>query len=117
MPALWPTTLPAFVLEDGYSETLNDQSVESQTDTGNPKIRRRTTKLIQTFDVTIQMTTSQRADFLTFWNTTLAGGTLTFDWVHPLTRAATTFRFRKPPPVFSSVGGTLVRCRFKIETV
>jgi len=117
MPAIWPTTLPAFTLEDGYNETLNDQTIESQNDTGNAKIRRRYTKLIQTFDVTLQMTQAQRDTFLTFWQTTLAGGSLTFDWVHPLTRSATTFRFRKPPPAFSSVGGALVRCRFKIETV
>ncbi len=116
MPALWPSTLPAYVLEDGYQETLNDQTVESQTDTGSVKIRRRYTKLIRTFDLTVRMTEAQRATFETFWQTTLAGGSLTFDWVHPATRAATTFRFRKPPPSYRSVGGTIVEVRFRLET-
>jgi hypothetical protein len=116
MAAIWPATLPEYVLQDGYQEALNQQSIESQPDTGSPKVRRRYTKEVHKFDVSIQMTQAQKATFETFYYTTLNGGSLTFDWVNPLTRVATTFRFRNPPPRYTVIGGTYVRAQFAIET-
>lgn len=116
MPAIWPSSLPQYVLQEGYSEKLNNQTIESQVDSGPVKVRRRYTKQIRTFEVSILLTQSQFADFETFWQTTLAGGSLTFDWVHPLTRATLTFRFRNPAPSYVNVAGQYVRASFKLET-
>lgn len=117
MPAIYPTGLPAFVLQDGFSEKLNNQTIESQTDTGNPKVRRRFTKQIRTFSVTIQLDAAQRETFESFWQDTLAGGSLPFEWLHPMTRVPTTFRFRLPAPSYSAVAGIYIRASFALETI
>lgn len=115
--ATWPGTLPQYVFEQGYTEKLNDQTLESAVDVGPPKIRRRYTKQIRSFTVEMRLTQTQKATFEGFWQDTLLGGSAPFDWVHPLTRAATTFRFRKPAPSFSSIGGADSIVRFSMETV
>jgi hypothetical protein len=115
--ATWPGTLPTHVFEQGYSEKLNDQTLESTVDVGSPKIRRRFTKQIRTFSVQMRLTPTQKTTFEGFWQTTLLGGSLAFNWVHPLTRASTTFRFRKPAPSFSSIGGSDSIVSFTMETV
>lgn len=118
MAAVWPGTLPQYVLEAGYQETLEDQTVESQMDTGPAKVRRRFTNSVRRFQVTIQCDEVQAADFEAFYLTTLAGGSLPFEWVHPRTRAIRTFRFKKPPPQVTVVGGgTAIRYTFALETV
>jgi hypothetical protein len=104
--AVWPTSLPSYVLEQGYQESLPDNNLESSVDAGQAKIRPRFTAQFQKFVCTIQMDQGQSATFRDFFNNTLNTGSLPFDWVHPNTRAAVTFRFRKPVPQASSQGGT-----------
>ena len=115
--ATWPGTLPQFVFEQGYSEKLNDQTMESSVEVGPPKIRRRFTKQIRTFTIEMRFTPTQKETFETFWQDTLLGGSMPFDWVHPLTRASTTFRFRKPAPSYSSIGGSDSIVRLTMETI
>lgn len=115
--ASWPGTLPAYVQEGGFQERFQDQAVESQMDSGPAKIRRRFTKPIRFIGVQMLMTQAQVIDLETFWLTTLKGGTLPFDWVHPRTRAATTFRFRNPAPTYQSVGGINVMVNFSLEVL
>lgn len=115
--ATWPSTLPAFVQEGGFQERFQDQTVESQMDTGPAKIRRRFTKPIRFVGINLLMTASQASDFETFWQTTLKGGSLPFEWVHPRTRVATTFRFRSPAPTFSTTGGINVVAQFTLEVI
>lgn len=115
--ATWPVSLPTYVQEGGYQERFQDQTVESQMDAGPAKIRRRFTKAIRFIGVQLLMTSSQVGDFETFWQTTCKGGSLPFDWVHPRTRSATTFRFRNPAPTFSTVGGTNVMVNFTLEVI
>lgn len=115
--ASWPAGLPQYVLESGYQERFQDQTIESQMDTGPAKVRRRFTKAIRFFNATVLMTAAQADTFETFWLTTLKGGSLPFDWVHPRTRAVTSFRFRKPAPNFAVVGGVNVQVSFVLEVV
>lgn len=118
MAIIWPTTLPQFVLEGGYQEALEDQTAETQMDAGPAKIRRRFTTSTRRFQVVVQMTPEQGVIFEAFYLTTLAGGTTPFDWVHPRTRAAKTFRFRRPPPTIQvSGGGAIVRYSMNLESV
>lgn len=116
MPS-WPSSLPAYVQEGGYQERFQDQKLESNMDSGPAKLRRRFTKNIRFFGVQMLMTQAQVTDFETFYFTTLKGGTLTFDWVHPRTQAATTFRFRNPSPTYSVTGGINVLVNFTLEVV
>lgn len=100
----WPTTLPQYVLEQGYSENVPDQTVESQVDTGPAKVRRRFTVNYRPVKATIRCEPSQVSTFETFYYTTLKGGVLSFDWVHPRTRVACVMRFRKPVPSIRPIG-------------
>lgn len=113
----WPSSLPSYVLESGFQERFQDQNVESQMDSGPAKVRRRFTKPIRFFACQLLMTADQTTDFETFWKTTVKGGSIPFDWVHPRTRASTTFRFRNPAPTYATVGGVNVIATFTLEVL
>lgn len=102
---VWPTTLPQVVLLDGLSESPPDQSIETPTDAGPGKSRRRQTGTQRAISASIICTKAQVATFDIFWLTTLASGTLNFSWTAPRTGAAATMRFRKPPPSYAALGG------------
>lgn len=113
----WPNTLPQYVLESGYSEQIQDQTIESQMETGPAKIRRRFTKSLRQYQMSLYMTAAQAVTFESFWQSTVNGGSLPFDWVHPRTRAAATFRFRNPAPQITSVGGVNAIVSFNLEMI
>lgn len=93
----WPTTLPQDALRQGYSESPPAGLIRSQPDIGPAKVRRRTTAAVRPVSVTASMTAAQVAIFETFFVTTLKHGSLSFDWINPRTKAATTFRFTEAP--------------------
>lgn len=114
---VWPPTLPTYVLEQGYEENLPDNNLESQVDSGVPKIRPRYTALMQMFKYTVLMDADQSDTFEAFFNTTLATGSLPFDWVHPRTRVACTFQFRKPVPKATTQGGVNVAWQMNVQLI
>lgn len=113
----WPATLPQFVLEGGYQESIQDQTIETQMEAGPAKIRRRFTKSLRRFQMSLLLTSTQAATFETFWQTSCAGGATPFTWVHPRTRATVTMRFRNPAPQFSTTGGVNVLTQFNVEII
>jgi hypothetical protein len=64
--------------------------------------------------MTLAMDSDQVATFETFFITTLKGGALTFDWVHPRTGAAKTFQFQGIP-TYVTLGGDDWRISFVLE--
>lgn len=104
MASAWPASLPEYVLQQGFSETLPDTTIQSSMEAGRPKTRRRYTSNYSVFTVAIAMELAQRVTFEEFYNTTLRGGSLPFTWVHPLHRSPCTMQFRKPVPKFSVNG-------------
>jgi len=52
----------------------------------------------------IYLTAAQYSIFYSFYNTTLNGGVLTFEFNHPITQALTEWRFKGPARV-QSIGG------------
>jgi hypothetical protein len=104
MTAAWPATLPAYVLEQGFSEAMPDQFIETPMEAGRSKTRRRYTTNNRIFTVTVAMTLAQRLIFEAFFDADLRGGSLPFTWVHPLHRTNCTMRIRKPVPKFSVRG-------------
>jgi hypothetical protein len=103
---VWPITLPQYVLEQGYQENMPDNNIESSVDAGLPKARPRFTAPFQKMTFGVQMDAGQVATFTDFYKNVLATGSQPFDWVHPYTRQACTFRFTKPVPQATSQGGT-----------
>lgn len=114
--ALWPASLPQYVLQSGFSETEPDTLLETQMEGGPPKSRRRYTTDYRQFTVALQMDATQRATFQTFFNTTIKGGSLPFDWVDPVTQTTASFRFRKPMPQWAVRGETHL-VRFAMERI
>lgn len=115
--ATWPPSLPTYVLEQGYQENLEDQTIETSVEAGLAKVRRRYTASIRKFQMSVQMDEDQAEVFEIFFRDTLQGGSLPFEWRHPRTGVATTFRFRKPVPQFTVVGGAYVRVTMTLEAI
>jgi len=115
--AVWPVTLPSYVLENGYNEQFPKNIVETEMESGAPKVRRRFTKVFRRFNCAMTMTAAQAATFETFYFTTCSSGAESFDWVHPRTRAAMTLRFSGSPPSFQPYGGNYVRVTFTLIEV
>lgn len=95
----WPIGLPQHLLVAGYRETLPDVALRTQMDAGPSKVRRRYTTNSRPIQArVIPMTAAQVAIFKEFFNDSLAGGTLAFDWLDPITQEAVEMRFVTPPP-------------------
>lgn len=104
MAVAWPVSLQDKVNESGFSHKIGETVIRSDMDTGPRKMRRRFTRPINTFSTSIDLTTSEFSDFMTFFNTTINGGTTRFEFNHPITGELKEFRFAGPPE-FRSIGG------------
>lgn len=82
--AVWPVTLPQYPLLDGFSYQPPNLLVASESDTGPPMVRRRTTAGHAKVQASWMMTNAQFIIFRAFYETELAGGALPFDMPHPL---------------------------------
>lgn len=104
--ATWPASLPQYVLSANYSEETSDNTIRSETDVGPAKVRRRGTAAPVQISCQVRLTVAQRATLVDFYNTDTKSGTLTWDWVHPVTQAAVVFRFTKPIIMTAASRGT-----------
>ena len=98
----WPSTLPGALLL-GLSFNPVPQYVETPTEVGPAKRRRRSVAVLGAFEGELELTGEQYATLLAFHDGTLAGGTLRFSWKHPVTDVAATIRFAEPPAGRSTV--------------
>lgn len=114
MPS-WPATLPDYVMADGYSESAPDNTIRSDMDVGPSKARRRGTSAPVPIVARLRLTAAQRAALLTFYRTDTLDGSLTWTWVHPVTRAAATFRFSKPPAFTAAARGQRYYADLELE--
>jgi len=113
--ATWPNGLPQILLKDGYGEKPGENTIETPVDSGPAKSRRRGTARVRHITASLLLTASERSTFETFHDSTLADGSLPFDWVHPLTQAAATFMFRKPHWTIAGVKGIRVLVQLTLE--
>jgi hypothetical protein len=74
-------------------------------DVGPAKVRRRATAGVTQLKCTFRLSAAQRASLLAFWQTTLAGGSLSYSWTHPISGAAITCRIVEPPTFSPAAGG------------
>jgi len=95
--ATWPATLPD-PLVNGYSEKYPaDQRLRTKMDKGPAKVRRRFSAGVRPFTVKYKLTAAQATTLETFVETTLSGGTLSFDWTQPRTSASVSARIVTGP--------------------
>lgn len=114
MAAQWPTSLQQFFSEENFGFTIGDTTVVSDNDIGPKKRRRRFSRSVDRMTASIFLTTAQYSVFRSFFDTTLAGGVLAFEFPHPITGVLTEFKF-EPEPQIVSLGGGQFRVSFTLE--
>jgi hypothetical protein len=112
---VWPLSLPQRPLAEGFHERAADTLVRTQMEAGPAKVRRRFTAGVRTMDLQLRLTGSQVETLDGFHDSTLAGGALAFDWVHPRTDLAIRCRFAEPPSYAPYAAGRLWTATLKLE--
>lgn len=96
----WPSTLPQAWLNDGYQETLPNVMIRSEMDAGPAKSRRRFTAQVTPIKAQLLLTTAEKGYLETFFNTTIAGGALSFTFPHDGSDVLKSVK----PPTLSKIG-------------
>jgi len=100
----WPGCLPDYVLQDGYDESLPNYSIHTEMDVGPPKSRQRDSNMPAPMHMRVYMTRAQTEILDEFYETVLAGGSLTFTKDHPRLETTATMKFTGPPRYTSASG-------------
>ena len=95
MPA-WPASLPPLGFL-GAKVKAQDAVARSPMDQGPSSRRRKFTAVTKNLSQTMLLTGAQVATLETFFNDTLRGGSLAFDWTNPLDNSASSIAFLEPP--------------------
>jgi len=118
MAQTWPAQLQQKLNEASFSETLGDTAIRSSTGIGLEKVRRRYTVGVDKLSCSIFIEKDEVALFKTFYNTTLNGGVLSFDFTDPFTDTLTEFRFNtSEPPSLRPVGGNVFNLTMSWERI
>jgi len=113
--SVWPVSLPQEPLAQGFSEQAPSTVIRSQMEAGPPKVRRRFTAGVRNIECQLRLTPAQVDTLDSFFDTTVAGGSLSFDWKHPRSGAAVTLRFVEPPSYTPLTRGTLWQASLRLE--
>lgn len=103
--ASWPGTLPQ-EMRLPISHTQEDATLRTKMDAGPKKVRRRYSAVEQPFSQAMLMDGQQYQDLWDFYNNTLAGGSLRFDWENPKDDSTVEMRFVEPPKGDLRAGGS-----------
>ncbi len=114
---VWPLSLPQRPLAQGFNERAPDTAIRTQMEAGAAKVRRRFTAGIRTMDMQLRLSADQVATLDAFHDSTLHGGSLRFDWVHPRTGVAMTYRFVEQPSYAPVARGRLWTATLKLEVL
>ncbi len=116
MPIVWPVTVPPLTEVENLKETISERSIRSTMDAGPAKVRFNSNAIPDKLTFSQTLTTSQVNDLETFYITTLNGGAVTFDDLHPRLLITKTLRFTEPPS-WEHVGGPLWRSQISLEVM
>ena len=99
MPTAWPGTVPRrFRLGANYTGPENSV-IETQFDKGRPQRRRNTLAAPSMVSLElVEITYEELAAFEAWFETTLSGGSLTFEMGHPITRVSREWAFPSGTP-------------------
>lgn len=104
MAQAWPGTLQQLLNQANFDVSFADTTLKSDMGVGAPKRRRRYTKGIKNMTCSIWVTSAQYTILENFYDTTLNGGVDSFEFLHPITKVLSLYKFSGPPKV-SYVGG------------
>lgn len=99
----WPVSLQQLLNEDSFNVEIGETVIRSEMDVGPEKVRRRSTRPIDTYTCSIDIYQTDVNTFKQFFNTTLNGGVNSFYFNDPLTGTTEVFKFSKSP-TFSPLG-------------
>lgn len=94
---VWPAGLPQRPLLASLRESFPAIAIRSQPDSGPPKARRRFTAGVRPWHVELSLSRDQVALLDEFHQSTTAGGSLPFEWVHFRTLAPAMMMFAGEP--------------------
>lgn len=103
MPS-WPTSLPEFQIP--LQIRRQDGTIRTSMDSGPDKVRRRFSAISKYFSIAMNMDGSELGTLDSFYDTTLQGGSLSFDMNDPQTGVSASFRFTEPPQATQRVGNS-----------
>lgn len=89
----WPGTVPYEPEIDGYDEEVRSNLSSFSPDVGPPTSWRRSTLDSSNVRATILMTGAEYTAFMMFFRTTLADGSLAFEWDNPAYSATGRYKF------------------------
>lgn len=88
-PNLWPPTLPLYPGRDGFTGRKQPGKVSFEPESGPPIVRRAQTTRVDIYEMVFgPLTKTQIEAFRTFYDDTLAQGSLKFAMAHPVKQVA-----------------------------
>ena len=105
MAIAWPSTLQQLLSEANFSYEIADTAIRTDMEIGPQKVRRRFTRPVNSLTGSIYLTMEEFNFFYTFYNTTLNGGVLPFEYYHPITKELNEWRFKGPARIRSLGAG------------
>jgi len=93
MPELYPETINSDVQRQGYRHRPGNNVLKSSFLSGPPQSRRRTTKRIDSHEITLIFTREELDIFELWYSETLKDGSLSFYFPNPKTKIEGTFKF------------------------
>ena len=112
MAQTWPATLQQLLNRDSFSLQKQDTKIRTNVETGPIKSRRRFSAPQIKMNCQIWVNDDVYSDWVTFFDTTLEDGNLTFDFDHPITGVSMEWRIVGTPA--ESVLGALT---YKVDMV
>jgi hypothetical protein len=102
----WPATLPQSSLVNGYGEGVGDSLLENQPDAGPPMTRRRSSATPRALSLSFVMDSDQIATLREFFDDTLLGGSLPFNFPGQVEDETYLVKFQKSGiPKWTALGG------------
>lgn len=116
---VWPGSLPQSALRQSYKEAPADIVKRTPMSKGPAKQRPLLTRGIKPpIPITMEMDAAQIATLKTFYQETLNGGTIPFQWVHPRLQEVRTFRFKKDDShTITALDGGYYRVTMLLEVI
>jgi hypothetical protein len=114
--AAWPSSLPQIALADGFSEWASPNLILTENNAGPAKRRPKYTTVVMHQVVPLLLTTAQVATFETFFNSTIAFGSLPFDWLFQRTGATVSMYINEHSP-YEQVAADLWRTTLSLEWI
>ncbi len=110
----WPSELPVSPLVAGFAEAAPDTRVITEMDQGPAKLRRRGTAGARGLSFRLLLDAAGIQALDDFFEDTLEGGTLAFDFTHPRTGGDASCRFVEPPS-YATAGGSHYHAAIRLE--